>query len=120
VLTLVAGLSTGHKVGLAVVAGVFIVFALTTSMLIPSRWPDFPTGAGLRPFLVATVALFIGMMLAVFFLAREPKETTKEPRAAGAGTSLALRAANYELTARATRTGPYHTREPFDRTAWIQ
>jgi hypothetical protein len=79
VLSLVAGLSAGHKIGLAVVAGVFILFALTVAMLIPSRWPDFPTGAGLRPFLAATVALFVGMMLAVWFLAREPKET--EPRA---------------------------------------
>jgi hypothetical protein len=74
VLTLLAGLSGGHKAGLAIVAGVFILFALTVAMVIPSRWPDFPTGAGLRPFLAATVALFVGMMLAVFFLAKEPKE----------------------------------------------
>jgi uncharacterized cupredoxin-like copper-binding protein len=73
VLSLVAGLSPSHKAGLAVVAGVFVIFAVSAALLIPSRWPGFP-GTGLRPFLAATVALFVGMMLAVFFLAREPKE----------------------------------------------
>jgi ABC-type uncharacterized transport system involved in gliding motility auxiliary subunit len=83
VLTVAAGLSTSHKIGLAVVAAVFIVFALTSSMLVPRRWPDFPTQAGLRPFLAATAALFAGMMLAVYFLAREPKEEGgREPAAA--------------------------------------
>ena len=79
-LTLVAGLSTGNKVGLAVVGVIFIAFALTSALLIPSRWPNFPTGAGLRPFLAATAAFFVGMMLAVYFLARESEEgEAKEP-----------------------------------------
>jgi uncharacterized cupredoxin-like copper-binding protein len=73
VLSLVAGLSAGHKAGLAVVAGVFVVFAVAAALVLPSRWPGFP-GTGLRPFLAATAALFVGMMLAVWFLAREPKE----------------------------------------------
>jgi hypothetical protein len=82
VLSLVAGLSTSHKIGLALVGGAFIVFALTASMLVPSRWPSFP-GAGLRPFLAATAAFFVGMMLAVYFLARESESEAKEPPPTG-------------------------------------
>jgi hypothetical protein len=76
---LVAGLSAGQKAGLAVVAGVFIVFAGLSALVIPARWPSFPGAAGLRPFLAATVALFAGMMLAVIFLAREKESEAKEP-----------------------------------------
>ena len=38
----VAGLSTGHKIGLAVVGGAFIVFALVSSFVLPRRNPNFP------------------------------------------------------------------------------
>jgi hypothetical protein len=111
VLALVAGLSAGNKAGLAVVAGVFILFALSAAILIPSRWPDFPTGAGLRPFLAATAALFVGMMLAVYFFAREPKEKAKEPTAAAVQPSA---------VAATGRAGPYHVRVPSTRTARSQ
>jgi plastocyanin len=69
------GLSAGQKTGIALVAGVFILFAVLAAYVVPERWPDFPGSAGLRPFIAATVALFVAMMLAVFFLARESEES---------------------------------------------
>jgi hypothetical protein len=84
VITVAAGLSASQKTGLSLVAGVFIIFALTSSMLVPRRWPDFPTPGGLKPFLAASAALFAGMILAVIFIARESKEEERsnEPPAA--------------------------------------
>ena len=69
------GLSTGHSVGLAVVAGAFVVFALASALLIPRRWPDFP-GRNLRWFVVATLVLFVATLAAVEVFAKEPKEAT--------------------------------------------
>ena len=85
---LVIGLSAGQKAGLGVAAGVFILFAVLVAFVVPERWPDFPGGAGLRPFLAATATLFVGMMLAVFFLARESEESGAAEHPTGsAGTA---------------------------------
>jgi heme/copper-type cytochrome/quinol oxidase subunit 2 len=62
---LLAGLTTGHKIGLAVVALVFISFALTSSFLAPRRRPDFPGKNGLSVFIIACVFLFVSMISAV-------------------------------------------------------
>jgi mono/diheme cytochrome c family protein len=67
------GLSTGNAVGLAVVAGIFVVFALASALVIPRRWPDFP-GGSLRWFVVATLVLFVATLAAVEVFAKEPKE----------------------------------------------
>lgn len=85
-------LSAAQKAGLGVVGGTFIVFALLSALVLPTRWPQFPGRTGLRPFIVATVALFVGMMLAVVFLAKESEEE------AGAG--------EHGGTAGETTTGP--------------
>jgi mono/diheme cytochrome c family protein len=69
------GLSTGHSVGLAVVAGIFVLFALASALLIPRRWPDFP-GKNLRWFIVATLVLFVATLGAVEVFAKEPEEAT--------------------------------------------
>jgi mono/diheme cytochrome c family protein len=74
------GLSTGHSVGLAVVAGIFIVFALASALVIPRRWPEFP-GENLRWFLVATLVLFVATLAAVEVFAKEPKEATAAEKA---------------------------------------
>jgi uncharacterized cupredoxin-like copper-binding protein len=66
-------LSTGHKVGLAVVGGVFILFALGSSFLFPRFRPQFP-GHGLRAFIVVTFVFFFGMLAAVEVFGAEPKE----------------------------------------------
>jgi hypothetical protein len=41
-----AELSTGHEIGLIVVAAVFIAFALASSFLLPRYKPDFPGPTG--------------------------------------------------------------------------
>jgi len=66
-------LSTWHKIGLAGVAAVFIVFALASSFLFPRYRPSFPAGR-LGGFIVVTLALFIGMLAAVEIFGREPAE----------------------------------------------
>ena len=67
------GLSTGHSVGLAVVAGTFVLFAFASALVIPRRWPDFP-GENLRWYIVATLVLFVATLAAVEVFAKEPKE----------------------------------------------
>jgi asparagine N-glycosylation enzyme membrane subunit Stt3 len=63
-------LTTGHKVGLLVFAGVFIAFALISAMVIPRYRPNFP-GRSLPLFLFITVALFVAMFTAVIFFGAE-------------------------------------------------
>jgi uncharacterized cupredoxin-like copper-binding protein len=69
-----AALSTEHKVGLLVVAGLFIGFALLSSFVFPRYWPQYPGSRGLGAFIVASIALFVAMMLAVEFFAVEEEE----------------------------------------------
>jgi len=73
-----AALSTGHKVGLGLVGLAFVVFALVSAFLIPALRPDYPGKRGLPAFLTLSVALFVGMMFAVFFFGREPSESRAE------------------------------------------
>ena len=70
---MLVALTSGQKTGLAVMAAVFVIFALVASMLIPRFRPDFP-GRGLRYFLVVAALLTIGMMTAVITLAKESEE----------------------------------------------
>lgn len=72
-------ISTGDKLGLGIVAAVFIAFALASALVIPRYRPDFP-GRGLAPFIVATVILFAAMMGAVELFGAE-EETGHEPAA---------------------------------------
>ena len=76
-LHLVAGLSTGHKIGLGVVAIVFVAFALSASFLAPRRWPDFPGRNGLSPFILACLVVFAGMLAAVYFFGKESEAEAK-------------------------------------------
>ena len=64
---LAAELSTGHEIGLIVVAAVFIAFALAASFLVPRYKPDFPGPAGLSVFVIGSVVLFGLMVAAVNF-----------------------------------------------------
>ena len=66
-------LSTGHTIGLAAAAAVFIGFALIVAMVIPRQQPDFP-GKRLPALLVAIATLFIGMLAAVEIFGAEKKE----------------------------------------------
>jgi mono/diheme cytochrome c family protein len=66
-------LSTGHAVGLALVAGSFVVFALLSALVIPRRWPQYP-GRGLNWFIAGTLVLFVATLAAVEVFAKEAEE----------------------------------------------
>ena len=66
-------LTTGNKIGILVVAAMFVTFALASAMLIPRFRPDFP-GRALPFFLLATVALFAAMLTSVLVFGRESEE----------------------------------------------
>ena len=66
-------LSTGHAVGLALVAGSFVVFALLSALVIPRRWPQYP-GRGLSWFIAGTLVLFVATLAAVEVFAKEAEE----------------------------------------------
>jgi mono/diheme cytochrome c family protein len=68
-----SALATSHKVGIAVVAGVFIAFALLSSFVFPALRPEFP-GRRVRLFVALTFLLTAGMLAAIIVLAKEPKE----------------------------------------------
>ena len=72
---LLAGLSTGHKIGLVVVAVIFIGFALLSSFVLPRRNPDFP-GRGASVYYLATVVVFACMIAAVAVFGAEGGEKT--------------------------------------------
>ena len=64
---LASELSTGHEVGLIVVAAVFIAFALASSFLVPRYKPDFPGPSGLSVFAIASIVMFLLMIAAINF-----------------------------------------------------
>ena len=70
---MLSALATSHKVGIAVMAGVFILFALACSFLLPAIRPSFP-GKHVGLFVAVSVLLTAGMLAAVIALAGEPKE----------------------------------------------
>jgi cytochrome c553 len=71
---MLVALTGRQELGLALVAGIFICFAVASAFLIPRRWPDFPGPRGLRWFIALTVLLFVAMMTAVAVFARESEE----------------------------------------------
>jgi len=70
-------LSTGHQIGLAAVGAAFIVFALISAFVLPSRDANFP-GKHRNLYLAVAGAFFIAMMAAVLVFGREQKESTAE------------------------------------------
>jgi len=70
---LLFALSTTQKVGLGLCVAGFAGFSLVVSILVPRYRPQFP-GRGLRVFIVTCLLLFVGMMSAVIFIARETSE----------------------------------------------
>jgi len=70
-------LSTGHAIGLALVAAAFIAFALLSALVIPKRWPQYP-GRQLGWFIVATAVFFVAMLTAVEVFGAEPEESAAE------------------------------------------
>jgi plastocyanin len=81
---LLAGLSTGHKIGLAVAGAIFIAFALTSSFVIPRKRPDYPGRNGMSVFIIACLVLFAGMLTAVSVFDVEAEAKGGEKAGAGA------------------------------------
>jgi uncharacterized cupredoxin-like copper-binding protein len=95
-------LSTGHEVGLAVTAAVFIIFALASSFLFPRLRPDYP-GRGLLAFIVVALVFFFGMLAAVETFGAESKEhegAAAEPTAPAApqGKTVAVDETEFKIT----------------------
>ena len=61
---MLAALSTGHEIGLGLSGLAFVVFALSSSMLIPRYRPEVP-GRNLGWFVFVSILFFVGMMSAV-------------------------------------------------------
>ncbi len=89
---MLSSLATSHKIGIAIVAGVFIAFALASSFLFPSMRPDFP-GQRVRLFVVTTILITAAMLGTIIWLAKEPKEARE---AAGGTTAPVTKAATSE------------------------
>jgi uncharacterized cupredoxin-like copper-binding protein len=84
---LLAGLSTGHTIGLAIVAAVFIVFALVSSFVAPRRWPDYPGKKGIGIFAVVCVLLFAAQLTSVWVFGAESEAKGAEATAGAQGAS---------------------------------
>ncbi|MGH2998046.1 MAG: cupredoxin domain-containing protein [Gaiellaceae bacterium] len=93
---LLAGLTTGHKIGLGVVALVFIAFALTSSFLAPRRRPDFPGKNGLSVFVIASIFMFAAMISAVAVFGVEAE--AKGAPAKAAGVTVQVKEIEYKIT----------------------
>src|SRR5690349_13545514 len=91
----VAGLSTGHKVGLAVVGGLFIGFALVSSFVIPRRNPDFP-GRSVGWYSALAVLFLVAMIGAVLVFGKEKPEAEA---ATGGGETTAQTSTQATTTA---------------------
>lgn len=66
-------ITSNGKIGLGLVALVFIAFALVSSFLLPRRNPDFP-GQRLGAYLAVATLLFLAMVAAVVVFAKEGGE----------------------------------------------
>lgn len=82
-----AGLSTGHKIGLAGVGAAFIVFSLVCAFALPALRPNFP-GRGMGWFVTICVVFFAAMISAVIVFGREKPEASAaaEPAATAPST----------------------------------
>lgn len=74
------------KVGLGVLAGLLIVFAILSAFYFPRRNPDFP-GNRLGLFVLVTVVLFVATMAGVVFFAKEEEEGAHGAEAAETRTT---------------------------------
>jgi uncharacterized cupredoxin-like copper-binding protein len=84
---LLAGLSTGHTIGLSIVALVFIAFALVSSFVVPRRWPDYPGKTGIGIFAVVCVLLFAAQLSSVWVFGAEHEAKGAEAVAGEQGSS---------------------------------
>jgi uncharacterized cupredoxin-like copper-binding protein len=101
---LLAALSTGNKIGLAVVGGTFILFALSSSFIAPRRRPDFPGKNGLSVFVLASFVLFAAMVTSVIVFGVEKSEAKgAEP---AAGQTVPVSETEFKITVPAGKLAP--------------
>lgn len=94
-----AGLSGGQKIGLALVAAAFIVFALVSSFVLPRRNPNFP-GKGMGWFVSLSALFFVAMIAAVLVFGKEKEGGTGNEAAVHTETRAG------SLPGQATTTAP--------------
>jgi mono/diheme cytochrome c family protein len=103
----VAALSTGNQIGLAVVGGAFILFALVSSFVLPARYPNFP-GRHVGWYVAAGILFFVAMISAVLVFGVEKKEAapaSSAPAAAATTTGTATTTGAATTTAAAAPQG---------------
>jgi plastocyanin len=103
---LVAALSTGHKVGLGVVAAIFISFALASSFLAPRRWPDFPGRQGLSVFIIVSFVLFGAMLTAVEVFGAESEKSANAAEGPTSQHTIHVTESEYHIALPALKTVP--------------
>jgi uncharacterized cupredoxin-like copper-binding protein len=106
---LLAALSTGNKIGLAVVGGIFILFALTSSFIAPRRRADFPGRNGLSVFVLASFVLFAAMVTAVIVFGVESEAKgahAPAPAAAPAGHAISVSETEFKVALPAQKVAP--------------
>jgi mono/diheme cytochrome c family protein len=101
----VAALSTGHKLGLALVGVAFIVFALVSSFVLPARVPDFP-GKHIKSFSAVAVLFFVGMLAAVLIFGKEAPPAESAGKAATTPTQTAPAPSTAPSTSTSTAPTP--------------
>jgi hypothetical protein len=99
-----AALSTGHKIGLAVVAAIFIAFALASSFLAPRRWPDFPGRHGLSVFIIVSLVLFGSMLTAVEVFGVESEEPASAAEGPPSSHTIRVTETEYHIALPALKT----------------
>ena len=85
------------KLGVGILAGLLIVFAILSAFYFPRRNPNFP-GDRLGLFVLVTVVLFLGTMSGIVFFAKEEEEAAHGAETAETQTT--------ETGGATTTTGP--------------
>ena len=102
---LIAVTTTG-KIVLLLAAGIFIVFAIASSFLLPRRDPDYP-GKRLGAFIAFTLVLFVALIGAMVVFAGE----SEEEHAGGEAESTQPAGSATETSGSETETGAADTGE---------
>jgi mono/diheme cytochrome c family protein len=105
-------ITSNGKIGLGVLAGLFIAFALLSSFYFPRRDPNFP-GRRLGLFIAVAALLFVGTMAGVVFFAKEEEHAEA---AATHGGETAEEPATTETEPTETETGATDTTETTGET----
>jgi mono/diheme cytochrome c family protein len=95
-------LATSHKIGILVVAAVFIAFALASSFLFPKMRASFP-GRRVGVFALLSILFTAGMLATIILLATEPKE---EREAAGETAAVTTTTTATESAPTTTKAAP--------------